>query len=116
MTEQKKSKEIVQKTSNNSKSELSAKRYMKQGYRRVSRKFCQLSRIDREDWKEHMAKIHIPWNFEKGMNWVKCLERQPGSAEDHYRRCYSEDIITVDKAISDKVKTSNWDSISYVER
>ncbi|KAF2282292.1 hypothetical protein GH714_044136 [Hevea brasiliensis] len=44
-----------------------------------------VSRIDRADWKETMAKTHV-----NGMKWVNALGE--GSAEDYYRRCISRDI------------------------
>lgn len=59
------------------------------GYRRTSRKFLGLCRIDRPDWREYMAFQHAPWDpAGEGMNWVNGI----GGA-DHYRRCYSEDRI-----------------------
>lgn len=59
------------------------------GYRRTSRKFLGLCRIDRPDWREYMAFQRAPWDpAGEGMNWVNGI----GGA-DHYRRCYSEDRI-----------------------
>lgn len=63
-----------------------------QGYCRVSRRHMILSRIDREDWREHMARDHAPWDWKgDGMSWAT----RSGMA-DHYRRCYSKDWIYVD--------------------
>ena len=45
------------------------------------------TRIDRKDWREHMAAQHP-----RGMEWVKCLGND---AADHYRRVYSADTIIV---------------------
>lgn len=64
------------------------------GYRVVSRKYKSLSRIDREDWQQVLAKHHCPWDPEGvGMTWVKSIGA--GNAEDYYRRCLSKDEITV---------------------
>lgn len=62
-----------------------------EGYCRTSRKFGMVSRIDRSDWKEYMAILHSPWDWEEGMRWVNCLGEE--NAEDHYRRCYSVDKV-----------------------
>lgn len=41
------------------------------GYRRTSRKFLGLCRIDRPDWREYMAFQHAPWDpAGEGMNWA----------------------------------------------
>lgn len=61
---------------------------IKAGYRVTSRKHRMVSRIDRADWKEVMAKTHV-----NGMKWVLALGE--GSAEDYYRRCISNDTLTV---------------------
>jgi hypothetical protein len=62
---------------------------MKEGYCVTSRKFKHVSRLDRPDWKEHMAIRHSPWSMKEGLSWVKCLGER--GAEDHYRRVYSKD-------------------------
>ena len=61
------------------------------GYKRISSKYRIVARIDREDWKEYMAKIHSPWSVKDGMEWVKCLGEE--QAMNHYLRCYSKDRI-----------------------
>ncbi len=58
------------------------------GYRRTSRKFGTISRVDRPDWREYMAKEHAPWNIEEGLEWVETLG---DSAGDYYRRVLSKD-------------------------
>lgn len=60
------------------------------GYCVTSRRFGIVSKIDRSDWKEYMAEKHSPWSVEEGLRWVECLGND---AEDHYRRCYSQDQI-----------------------
>ncbi len=96
--------------------EYNVQELISQGYRRVSNRFCLISRIDRQDWKEYMASTHAPWDPEgDGMAWVNCLGNQPGSAEDWYRRCLSKDVITVSKGISSQIPSSGHDSIEYVK-
>ena len=63
---------------------------IRKGYCRISNRHGIVSRIDRSDWKEYMAKKHSPWSIEAGMEWVSFLGT---NAEDHYRRCYSKDTI-----------------------
>lgn len=69
-----------------------AERLVRSGYRQTSSRFRLASRIDRPDWKEHMASKHAPWCAEEGMRWVELLG---ASAADHYRRVYSRDQIEV---------------------
>ena len=65
------------------------------GYCITSRRYCMASRIDREDWKEEMARRHISEKFiEQGRQWVANAMKH-GWAGDHYRRIYSNDTITV---------------------
>lgn len=64
---------------------------IKAGYARVSNAHRHVSRIDRKDWKEHMASTH-PGGMDEGMAWVKALGRH---ASDHYRRCHSKDQLIV---------------------
>lgn len=61
------------------------------GYARTSNRFGMVSRIDRKDWREHMASQHGG-----GMDWVKALGKK--GAADHYRRCYSQDNLTIGSA------------------
>lgn len=77
-----------------------AKALMKKGYRRTSRKHGSLSRIDRPDWKEVLKN--------RGFSGLG------SDAADFYRRCKSEDVITVPRLISDLVKSSSGDRTSYV--
>lgn len=72
-----------------------------EGYRRVSNAYCQLARIDREDWIQVLAaKLNCaPADFYKldgsGVddNW-----------RDHYIRCSTTDKITVHPEIAFKVR------------
>lgn len=77
---------------------MTAAEYIAQGYRVTSNKHRMISRIDRDDWKEYMAKGHSPWDWEgEGLKWVRILGDR--SAADHYRRVYSRDTLTVSAAI-----------------
>lgn len=76
---------------------------MSQGYYRVSRKGKVLSRIDRKNWKEYMAKEYAPWDIKEGEKWVASLGQGAG---DHYRRVYSNDKIVVSEEICNAVETS----------
>jgi len=67
-----------------------ARRLIASGYRCSSNRHRIVSRIDREDWKEHMARKHAPWSFQEGIEWVEGLGDR---AADHYRRVYSRDKI-----------------------
>lgn len=83
------------------------------GYRRTSNRHCLVSRVDRPDWREHMAQKHAPWDPEgQGVAWVKCLGK---GAADHYRRCYSNDTMTVGPEVSRRIPGSIWDETGYVE-
>lgn len=68
------------------------------GYAITSRRHRHASRIDRPDWKEHMAAWHVKGfpnqeeAMKKGRAWVEVLGRY---AADFYRRCISQDTITV---------------------
>ena len=81
-----------------------------QGYLKTSNKHCMVSRLDREDWKEHMAISHSPWSIQDGMNWVECLDE---GAEDHYRRCYSKDKVTVSEDVLKLIESSDWKTIGF---
>lgn len=85
---------------------MTADEYTARGYRRVSRKYGMLARIDRPDWREHMAGQHV-----RGMEWVDNLG---SGAADHYRRVYSRDRIEIDPTLALQVPTSGWDEVGYV--
>lgn len=74
-----------------------AARLAASGYRPVSRRHRSLSRIDRQDWREWMARDHTRGfrgpaerNLAEGRSWVECLGQ---GAADHYRRVHSRDVI-----------------------
>ena len=85
------------------------KKLIAQGYRRTSRKYGLISRIDRSDWREHMAAGHV-----SGMRWVKCLEQPSGSADNDYRRCISKDTLEISPSLSLKIPISDHDPIGFV--
>lgn len=84
---------------------------MKNGYRRTSRNHFSLSRVDRMDWKNAMAKEHSPWSIAEGLSWVNALGR---GASDHYRRVYSDDTITVTPEISSLIDSSGNDPVGFI--
>lgn len=62
------------------------------GYRRTSNAYCMVSRIDRDDWLDVLAK-HMRCS-------VADFYNKDGSGvndrwRDHYVRCYSKDNLTV---------------------
>lgn len=76
------------------------------GYRRTSRKHGMISRIDRPDWKEVLAR--------EGMLFG--LGRE-GNGADHYRACYSSDKITLKPpSLALEVPTSGHDPIGFVPK
>lgn len=81
------------------------------GYRRTSGKHCILSRIDRPDWVDVLARAlrRSPAEFyEPG-------ESTPsGRWCDSYRRCHSDDKITVSPVIAKLVPGSSFDATGYV--
>lgn len=82
------------------------------GYRRTSNRYRIVARVDREDWKEHMAAEHSPWSEEQGLAWVEGLG---DSAADFYRRCISTDKLTIaSEAEFRKIPGSNHDPIGYI--
>lgn len=85
---------------------------MRMGYRRTSNSARMVSRIDRSDWKEYMAKKHSPWNIEQGMEWVEALGV---GAPDYYRRVYGEDKVILNPSLYKLIKGSNHDPIGYID-
>ena len=76
------------------------------GYRRTSRKFGIISRVDRPDWKEFLAR--------KGM--LIGPERE-GNGADHYRAVYSKDKITLEPpSLALEVPTSGHDPVGFIPK
>lgn len=85
-----------------------ADRLARSGYRVVSRRHGGLSRLDRADWQEAMARDYVRGfpgglerNLPEGLAWVAALG---DGAADHYRRCYSRDRITVPRDVAELVR------------
>lgn len=81
------------------------------GYRRTSRRHGMVSRVDRPDWKEVLAK-HL---IRSVPEMEKMVRRSPGDWEDYYRRVLSKDTITLNppsRALS--IPSSDHDPVGYV--
>jgi hypothetical protein len=64
----------------------------RKGYCVTSNKYGIVSRLDRADWKEHLAQKHAPWDpAGQGMRWIEGIGDR--GAADFYRRCNSADSI-----------------------
>lgn len=73
-------------------SRVYAQELLSKGYRRTSNAYCMVSRIDRDDWIEILAKQLrcAPADFYK-LDGTGIDDRW----RDHYVRCYSKDKHTV---------------------
>lgn len=81
------------------------------GYRRTSRSYGMVSRIDRSDWIDVLAERLLRTCDEMR----KMIHEQPGQWEDFYRRVISKDTVTLDpprRAL--KVPPSRSDPAGYV--
>ena len=93
------------------------------GYRRTSNKHRMVSRIDRPDWKEHLAAhlrrsvaelFIVGTNAENGLPIVS--DKVSGSWCDYYRRCLSRDTLEgLPEATFRAIPSSGWDSCGFVE-
>jgi len=82
------------------------------GYCRVSNRYRMVSRVDRHDWKEYMAQQHTPWDHELGMQWVEGIGN---AAADHYRRCYSKDVLSnIPEKEFKKIPSSSHNPVGFV--
>lgn len=75
----------------------------KMGYRRISNSGCIVARVDRPDWQSIMIDLGVR------------VVVDDLSAADHYRRCYSEDRVTLEPSIYKQIKGSCGDSTGYVD-
>jgi hypothetical protein len=89
---------------------IEANAYMEKGYRRISNKYCHISRVDREDWKELVAKRFCSWDIKKGLELVE--RRKPCSG--FYRSVLSEDILTVAPEIMALIDPSTHDPVEFI--
>jgi hypothetical protein len=82
-----------------------------QGYRRTSNTHGMVSRIDRPDWVDVLAKaqhcspadFYGPGEATPAANWC-----------DHYRRGYSKDTLIVGTVLAKLIPTSGGDSTGYI--
>lgn len=86
---------------------------LKSGYAKVSNTHRIVSRIDREDWREHMAQEHTPWNPKVGIEWIESMG--PRLAADQYRRCYSKDTRVVSSQEFKKLPSSGYGAIEFLD-
>lgn len=90
-----------------------AERLTALGYRRTSNKHRMVSRIDRPDWLEVLAR-----SMRRSVAEFCDLDTGEVSPSwcDHYRRVYSEDTMIVeDPEVFKLVPTSGHDSVGYVD-
>jgi hypothetical protein len=90
------------------------KALIQKGYCRTLGKYGLVSRIDRADWKEHMAKEHSPWSIKDGLAWVKVLGAT--GAEDQFRRVDSRDTLEVGAALGKLFPPSGGTVTGFRER
>ena len=85
---------------------MNASELIAKGYRRISIRHKMISRIDREDWRDYMAqKLHRPVESMTDDIWG-----------DHYRRCFSKDVIVVDGDMIKQIPTSSQDRVGYINK
>lgn len=73
-----------------------------QGYRKVSSKHAIVSRIDRPDWKDRMARQGHPVHDE-----------HPGRLEDQYRRVFTADKLQVSREVLVRIPSSGFAITGY---
>jgi hypothetical protein len=82
------------------------------GYRRTSRKYGMVSRIDRPDWVQVLARhlrrapadFYVPGENEVQGNWC-----------DYYRCVLSKDTLEIGPVLALRVPTSGHDPVGYVD-
>lgn len=80
-----------------------------QGYRRTSRRYGLVSRIDRLDWRDKV--IECTHQTPKTL-----ASSPPGMWEDFYRRTLSNDKLELGPTLGLKFPPSRWDAVGYVEK
>ena len=98
-----------------------ATRLIESGYRSISNSSRGVSRLDRPDWREHMAREHTRGfpgdprkNFDEGMRWVEGLGE---GAADYYRSVLSKDKLrNLPQDVYDRIRKaghgSGWGGLS----
>lgn len=81
--------------------EKEAAKLIRQGYRATSNRYKTVSRLDRADWRGHMAERHAPWSKEEGERWVNALGAY---ASEFYMRVYSRDRLELNSTLFALVK------------
>lgn len=87
-----------------------AARLAASGYRCTSRRSRSAARLDRPDWRRHMAEEHtrgFTWpperRLEEGLRWVSLLGDR--GAADYYRRVTTKDRIgPMDEAVARELR------------
>lgn len=100
--------ELKPKQRNTVKIQEIADDLISKGYRIISSDKCQISRIEKPDWKDSMIE-------DRNIEWYMTSFTRPGQAESHYRRFYSKDQLIVPESILEKIPLSSLDPIGYVE-
>lgn len=80
-------------------------RLIAMGYRRTSRRFGLISRIDRPDWVEFLKS--------QGLGHAEANSKN-GCWEDFYRRVYSKDTLEIGQ-FAMAIPPSGWDFTGYIE-
>jgi hypothetical protein len=91
--------------------DLSAAELIARGYRRTSNAWRMVSRIDRPDWVDVLARsLHrAPADF-----YVPGAARPAGNWCDYYRRCVSKDTLTVSAETIGQIPSSGFDDCGYI--
>ena len=84
------------------------------GYRRISRKFGMLARVDRVDWLTFLSK-ELTFTAKDAAAWFEREQHNRGSWADYYRRVHSKDKIEIPVAIALKVPASCHDPIGFID-
>lgn len=93
---------------------MTAEELIARGYRRTSNAYALVTRIDRPDWLNFMAK---KMRCSEG-RFLQLSETAPpqvdGRWASHYRGVYSEDEHTVDSERLRKIPSSGHDPVGYI--
>ena len=95
------------------KAEQEAARLTAMGYCRVSRRFCHVSRIDREDWLDRLARHFAPWDPD-GEGAAHVQGSGSPSINDYYRRVLSKDTLIVSSSVIRCMPSSGGSPVGYV--
>lgn len=87
------------------KSGPSAEDLIEQGYCLVSRKHRLVSRVDKKDWLQKLAKHHAPWD-PKGEGREHVMNMGLAQAADFYRRVLSNEKKQVSPELASKIPGS----------